>query len=166
MPFGRVRHENPAAGGYSKRRSVNQDAQRTVNLYLRLTRQSLNPGLRCTWFRVNGICRHRQWTDTGDDQPQSSGYRHLRKRGLSHKRDWRRDTHRNTITLGGTKRVALSANRNHVIAVTGQNAYIITGSNVTAVTDPILLAAISLIIWMAISFCHSRLHNSFYFRNQ
>ena len=40
-----------------------------------------------------------------------------------------------TITLGGTKRVALSANRNHVIAVTGQNAYIITGSNVTAVTD-------------------------------
>ena len=125
----------PLLGGYSKRRSVNQDAQRTVNLYLET--DTAEPESGSALYMVPGKT---EFAAIGNGPIRAMiNHNHL-VIAISGNEVYRINetgagTRIGTITLGGTKRVALSANRNHVIAVTGQNAYIITGSSVTAVTD-------------------------------
>jgi len=123
----------PLLGGYSKRRSVNQDAQSTVNLYLET--DTAEPESGSALYMVPGKT---EFAAIGNGPIRAMiSHNHL-VIAISGNEVYRINetgagTRIGTITLDGTKRVALSANRNHVIAVTGQNAYIITGSKVTSV---------------------------------
>lgn len=125
----------PLLGGYSKRRSVNQDAQSMVNLYLET--DTAEPESGSALYMVPGKT---EFAAIGNGPIRAMiSHNHL-VIAISGNEVYRINetgagVRIGTITLGGTKRVALSANRNHVIAVTGQNAYIITGSSVTSVTD-------------------------------
>lgn len=125
----------PVIGGHSKRRSTNQDAQRTVNLMLEIDAAEPETGAAMYLVPgksefatigegpVRGMIRFGDWviavSDTKVYRVGSDGASKLI----------------GSIALNHEKTVAMSANRDVVIICSGEYAYVSDGLTLTQVTD-------------------------------
>lgn len=125
----------PLIGGHSKRRSPNQDAQRTVNLVMDIASAEpetgaalyLVPGKEQFCAIGNGPIRQMiRFRDYIIAVSEDEVYR-VSENGSS--------TLIGSILLGFSETVAMSANRDAVIICSGDYAYVTDGNTLTQVTD-------------------------------
>lgn len=126
----------PLIGGHNRRRSVNHDGQRTVNLYVET--DSAEPETGSALYMVPGKT---EFCTIGDG-PIRAMIRFfdyviavsnnevyvIQSSGASKMVG--------TIAIDASGRVAMSANRNHVVIVCGSMAYTCTATKLTEITDP------------------------------